>query len=316
MENKKEWFLTKELINIGGLPKSERGVLKKALSENWNRRQKKGVRGKVYEYHYSSFPPAVIEALGLNVHHTSHQFQQENEWVSRLKYIFPDETNFNQPQYDLSNIDNILKIKEKIDCDLNWLLTGQGTPFKLEQANDAAMSLEQSLNKTAQFLAQLQINKQQTMPNQGLYDTQGNPINIQEFVFIPYYNVHLSAGHGSWVDNEQPKHSLAFRRDWLASFITARINNLSVVKVHGDSMTGLLEHNDTILIDHSHTEPRDDVYAIRLGNEVFVKRVQRQLNKLVVISVNSDYPPFEIDLTDEFTDFAIIGKVVWLGRAL
>lgn len=58
------------------------------------------------------------------------------------------------------------------------------------------------------------------------------------------------------------------------------------------------------------------MYAIRLGNEVFVKRVQRQLNKLVVISVNSDYPPFEIDLTDEFTDFAIIGKVVWLGRAL
>ncbi|MDK4603527.1 DNA-binding protein, partial [Kingella kingae] len=58
-------FLTKELTDIGGLPSTPRGVLKKALAENWKKRQKDGVRGKVYEFHYTSFPTEVLGELGL-----------------------------------------------------------------------------------------------------------------------------------------------------------------------------------------------------------------------------------------------------------
>ena len=77
-------------------------------------------------------------------------------------------------------------------------------------------------------------------------------------------------------------------------------------------MAGVFNDRDTILIDHTQTEPHDDLYAIRLGKEVFVKRLQRLPHKLMVISANSEYPPFEISLDDE--SFAVIGKVVWLGR--
>lgn len=312
MTNKKEWFLTKELMGVGGLPKTERGVLKKAMTEEWLKRQKKGVRGKVYEYHYSSFPTEVIEALGLNAIEQTENADPSIALAARLKSLFPHETDFNQAKYDLSRTENILKIKEEVGCDLNWLLTGQGESFQ----HPDKTALQASLNKTAQFLAQHSPKMRATANDTDVVvrDTRGNAVNIKDFVFIPYYNVQLSAGSGSWVDNEQPTHSLAFRREWLTLFVTSNLQKLSVVKVKGDSMVGVFNDSDTILIDHSQTEPHDDLYAIRLGNEVFVKRLQRLPHKLMVISANPEYPPFEIDLTDEHADFAVIGKVVWLGR--
>lgn len=220
---------------------------------------------------------------------------------------------------------NLVKIAEVSGVDLVWLATGEGKPFpqapKIQVATTPEMdALQSSLNKTAQFIAQQQAAKRKaklaTQRANGLCDTQGNPVDIDDFVFIPYYNVQLSAGHRSWVDNEQPTHSLAFRRDWLQMFVSSQIEHLSVVKVRGDSMRGVLENDDTILVDHTQITPTDDIYAIRLGDEVFVKRIQRLPNKLRVVSVNPDYEPFEIDLSDDNSNFAIIGKVVWLGRVL
>ena len=78
-------------------------------------------------------------------------------------------------------------------------------------------------------------------------------------------------------------------------------------------MEDILKNNDTILIDHTQNEVRDGLYALRIGNEVFVKRIQRLPNKLLVISANAAYPPFELSADD---DYAIIGKVAWLGRLL
>ena len=78
-------------------------------------------------------------------------------------------------------------------------------------------------------------------------------------------------------------------------------------------MEALLKDGDTILIDHTQNEVRDGLYALRIGNEVFVKHIQRLPHKLQIISANPTYPPFELSADD---DYAIIGKVVWLGRLL
>ena len=188
---------------------------------------------------------------------------------------------------------NLVRLAENANVSLEWLATGKGEPFPS--------------NKTSK--------PPQTARNT-LTDTRGNPIDSEDFVYIPYYNVELSAGNGSWVDSEYPLYSLAFRRDWLRTYVSTQIDKLSVVRVRGDSMQGVLEDGDTILIDHTKTTPYDGIYAIRIENEVFVKRVQRKLNKLRIISENPNYENFEINLTDEYQNFAIIGKVVWLGRPL
>lgn len=61
---KSEWFTAFELEGIGDLPKKATNITRRATKENWKKRQIQGKRGIAYEYHYSSFPPAVQEALG------------------------------------------------------------------------------------------------------------------------------------------------------------------------------------------------------------------------------------------------------------
>lgn len=208
--------------------------------------------------------------------------------------------------------ETLILIQNLKKCDWQWLMTGEGEPFPKQPQE---MSLADNIARTDKLVQQLAAQKRKNRQPESadVCDTQGNPVDVDEFVFIPYYDVRLSAGIGLWVDNEQPINTLAFRAEWLQTFVTSQFDKLSVVKVSGDSMEDILKNNDTILIDHTQNEVRDGLYALRIGNEVFVKRIQRLPNKLLVISANAAYPPFELSADD---DYAIIGKVAWLGRLL
>ncbi|GAB1669232.1 S24 family peptidase [Mannheimia haemolytica] len=66
MKNLNEWFSITELLekNCEGLPKTDKGISKKAEREGWEKRQREGVKGKTFEYHYSSFSEEVQKQLG------------------------------------------------------------------------------------------------------------------------------------------------------------------------------------------------------------------------------------------------------------
>lgn len=60
MKNYQEWYSIAELMsNNLELPTSDKGIVKKAVRENWLKRQREGVKGKTFEYHYSSLPSNV-----------------------------------------------------------------------------------------------------------------------------------------------------------------------------------------------------------------------------------------------------------------
>ncbi|OCG18856.1 hypothetical protein A9G24_11495 [Gilliamella sp. App6-5] len=59
----KEWFSSKELSSIAGMPSTIQGVNRKARAENWTARKRAGVRGKALEYHIGSLPLNVKKAL-------------------------------------------------------------------------------------------------------------------------------------------------------------------------------------------------------------------------------------------------------------
>lgn len=61
---KQEWFTAFELEGMGDLPNKATNITRRATKENWEKRQVQGKKGIAYEYHYSSLPPAVQEALG------------------------------------------------------------------------------------------------------------------------------------------------------------------------------------------------------------------------------------------------------------
>ena len=198
----------------------------------------------------------------------------------------------------LPKAETLIKIQDVTGCDLNWLLTGKGVPYldRARSENAGAFPVSDT--------------------GAGAVDTLGNPVDLREFVFIPRYSVEAAAGHGQTVSDEKPLFCMAFRRYWIENYVTRQTDKLSVIAVKGDSMEGILNHGDNILINHTETEPRDGLSVLRIGNDLFVKRVQRMPGKLLVTSANPHYAPFEIDLTADNTDIAIIGRVEWFGRSV
>ncbi|AOJ10572.1 LexA family transcriptional regulator [Burkholderia mayonis] len=146
-------------------------------------------------------------------------------------------------------------------------------------------------------------------------DTLGNLVDVSEFVFIPRYNVKAAAGHGQAVTDEAPKHTMAFRRYWIENYLYAKPADLSVLSVKGDSLQGVLNDRDVILIDRSQTTGSAGLYVLRIDGDVIVKTLQRLPGGILkVSSANPAYEPFEVNMAQPPADFAIIGRVVWFGR--
>ncbi len=148
-------------------------------------------------------------------------------------------------------------------------------------------------------------------------DVKGNNVDLDEFVFVPRFNVSASAGYGSWNDDETPMFTVSFRRYWVTNHLKADPAKLSVISVYGDSMEGVLNDKDIILINHADKEPREGIYVLRIDGQLIVKRVQRLPGSLLrITSTNPAYEPFSINLNDVPNDFAVVGKVVWYGRVI
>lgn len=148
-------------------------------------------------------------------------------------------------------------------------------------------------------------------------DTLGNPVDLEEFVFIPRYNLKAAAGHGAAVAGEKPMFSMSFRRYWIDNYLRIDPKDLSVLSVKGDSMEGVLNDRDVILVNHADTSPASGLYVLRVEGDLIVKRVQKLPGgKLKVLSANQAYEPFEVDPASPVGDFAVIGRVVWFGRQI
>jgi len=143
-----------------------------------------------------------------------------------------------------------------------------------------------------------------------------DPSNV---VFLPVVNMDLSAGYGSLQEEiEMTKDFISFGKDWLRKNITANVNNLVIFTVKGDSMDGgnsRIKNGSQVLVDTSVNEYiNDGVYAIRIDNALFIKRLQYLPNRILVKSDNPVYEPYEVNLQTD--GFSIIGSVVYVMNDL
>lgn len=143
---------------------------------------------------------------------------------------------------------------------------------------------------------------------------QPSGFHISDFVQIPAYDIHASAGHGAVVNHEAILYYLSFRKEWLKAISNAPLDKLSVIRVDGDSMEPTLSHDDTVLVDMTQTTPqRDGIYVVLYDSVLLVKRLRMDPSRgtLAIVSDNPAYPPVEKVKTDELR---VAGKVLWLGR--
>lgn len=132
-------------------------------------------------------------------------------------------------------------------------------------------------------------------------------------VSVPRLSVSASAGPGEAVGLELAEAGYAFDRRTLRALTGGRVEGLSVIGVHGDSMAPTFRDGDDILVDGSPDgrRLRDGIYVLRIAGELVVKRIAIKPSGFDILSDNRDYPPWPACRPE---DVDVIGRVVWTGR--
>ena len=140
-------------------------------------------------------------------------------------------------------------------------------------------------------------------------------IDISNMVFIPLLDMTTSAGYGSLINDDKvsTKEFISFTRTWLSKLTSTSEKYLVGFTVKGDSMQGDINDGDIIIVNTQYNNlSTDGTFAVNIDNQMYVKILQRMPgSKVQVISKNTKYAPFTVDLSTEY--FKIIGKVIWSG---
>lgn len=133
------------------------------------------------------------------------------------------------------------------------------------------------------------------------------------YAHVPLYDARCSAGHGAWNERARVLVQLAFTRYSLRKKGLTP-SDLACLRVDGDSMTGLLEDGDTVMIDLSRSALEGEgVYVVMLDDHLYAKRLQRQFDgSVLIISHNKEYKDMVVP-RDRLGELQIIGRAVWAG---
>lgn len=92
----KEWFNAKELEGMPGVPKLATNITRKAVAEDWVKRQRHGGKGVAYEYHINSLPEETQRAIkGASLSdtpvHASSPHTVDERLIYALSFLTADE---------------------------------------------------------------------------------------------------------------------------------------------------------------------------------------------------------------------------------
>jgi phage repressor protein C with HTH and peptisase S24 domain len=136
-------------------------------------------------------------------------------------------------------------------------------------------------------------------------------------VTVPRLDVGASAGPGAEAGAERTLGQIAFDPAWLRRMRIANREQLSLIRVQGDSMAPTLSDGDEIMVDRGDAGERlrDGIYVLRIEDVLVVKRVAVNPagRRLSIRSDNEAYPAWP-DCDPAALD--VVGRVVWVGRRL
>lgn len=120
------------------------------------------------------------------------------------------------------------------------------------------------------------------------------------------------AGNGGHVDGMDQAGELAFAWDWLRQNMSHTSGQLASIRVRGDSMSPTLIDGETIIIDTAvRRVDSPGIYVIDMDGDRLVKRVDRKLDKSLV--VKSDNPIYEPETlpAGRAHELGVLGRMVW-----
>lgn len=135
-------------------------------------------------------------------------------------------------------------------------------------------------------------------------------------VSIPALTTKASAGDGSLLwGSELGDGPFRFMEDWLRREFGS-IASLRLIQIRGDSQLPDLSDGDWAIIDTAKDKMENGLSVIRLDDCLMIKRLQREGHFLQLISRNPIYAPTAIDLSKEEYRVQVVGKVVFVFKAV
>lgn len=188
-------------------------------------------------------------------------------------------------------LDKVILIAKAADVSLEWLATGDGTPYTNSGFHHAQSGFSRDK-----------------------FENIAGEMPQSELVKIPIMNVPASAGGGSVVTTEDIDGHLAFDPVWLHKTGLNRAETFTIPTI-GESMEPTIKAGEYLLCSRAehHVSIGDGIYVIRLEGNILVKRLQVLPGGLLEVSSDNAqfYKSFTLDMKID-ADFKILGKVVFV----
>lgn len=130
-------------------------------------------------------------------------------------------------------------------------------------------------------------------------------------VILDYYpNVFGSCGCGCMVFDES-KEKISVAKDMIMNYSPNKV--YGVMSAVGCSMSPKIEDGDKLVVEKWNGEQIKDnrVYLFRYNDELFIKRLVKNIDQIVCISEN---PRFEDRVISDLKNFCLVGEIVGLWR--
>lgn len=131
--------------------------------------------------------------------------------------------------------------------------------------------------------------------------------------YVRKVQARLGAG-SSLITNGDVTGMYAFRQDFIKE-MGGNAESLVLFDVMGDSMEPTIPDGSAVLVNMRETDVRSGlIYAIRVEEELMVKRLFRHPDVLICKSDNEKHP--NIEISGESPNFDVFGRVRWTARRM
>lgn len=181
----------------------------------------------------------------------------------------------------------VLKLADCLGVNVRWLISGEGpknAPFEGDDSNTIEIPyLRANVVDTREQIEELRC------PNSALVNEDfRSKVNIKVF------------------DTKDP---IIYKKDYLIS-LGANPDYCMKLRVSGDSMDPLIRSGDSVIVDCSaRTVTNNCVYALVYDNSICIRRLIKQLSKLVIRADNPVYPE-EVLTVEEANKIEVLGRVI------
>lgn len=147
--------------------------------------------------------------------------------------------------------------------------------------------------------------------------TELNTISLDvDSVTIDYYpDIFGSCGNGVFELSPEKTQIIVPKNAFFEKFSPNK--TYSVINAHGNSMQPLIFDRDKLIVEHWNGEQIIDnkPYIFCYKDEIFIKRLAKNVDQLMIISENKDYDTRKLE-GEQLKDVNIIGLIVGLMRDL